>query len=179
MRIDVTDLLGRPGATRRVDRSLARAEIGEPAPAWGPADDALRGDLHLDVQLEMLVDGLLVRGDLRFRTSEPCARCLADVAADHDVAVSEMFVDPARVGEDEELDAGYELHVGEGLIDVEALVRDAILAVLWGRTLCEQDCAGLCPRCGADLNVEDCGHRREPAADPRWSKLESLDVPPG
>jgi uncharacterized protein len=181
MRIDVTDLLGRPGATRRVDRSLARDEIGEPAPAWGPADEALRGDLHLDVHLEMLVDGLLVRGELRFRTNEPCARCVTDVIGDHEVAVSEMYVDPARVeeDEDEELESGYELHVAEAYIDIEALVRDAILAVLWGRTLCTPECAGLCPRCGADRNVADCGHEREQPADPRWAVLESLDVPPG
>lgn len=179
MRIDVSDLIDRPGASRLLERTLAREEVGEPAPAWGPADEALRGELELAVRLEMLIDGLLVRGDLAFTTCVACARCVTDVVTDHEVDVSEMFTDPVSVDDDEEVEEGYELDVAASSIDIEALVRDAILAVLWGRTLCAPDCEGLCSRCGADRNVTDCGHRPEPVGDPRWAVLQTLDLPPG
>jgi uncharacterized protein len=179
VRIDVSDMVGRPGTTRDVVETLPRADVGAPGAGWGPADEALRSPLGLRLVLEMLVDGLLVRGGLTFETAVPCARCLADVQAEHAVEVSEMYLDPDRLEEEDEVEAGYELHRVEGWIDLEALIRDAVLGVIPVRVLCRADCAGLCPTCGADLNTDPCGHTHEPEPDPRWAVLERLDLPPG
>lgn len=179
MRVDIADLAGRPGATRELVRTLHRDEIDPPRGAWGPADEAQDGTLDLDLVLEMLVDGLLLRGRVRFGTTVACARCLTDVHEDHDLDVSEIYLDPARADEDEEVELGYELHVTERFIDLEALLRDTVNSVLDVRTLCDDACAGLCPVCGADRNIADCGHRRSISRDPRWAVLESLEVPPG
>jgi uncharacterized protein len=179
VRVDVADLVGRPGATRPLARTLHRDEIGSARGAWGPADEAHGGALDLDLVLEMLVDGLLVRGRVSFATTVACARCLTDVHEEHDLDVSEIYLDPVRAEEDEEVELGYELHVAEGSIDLEALLRDTVNSVLDLRTLCDDTCAGLCPVCGADRNTEDCGHQRSISRDPRWAVLETLDVPPG
>ncbi len=178
MRIDISDLIGRPGATRDVRSTLPRDDFEADPGAWGPADEALRTPVDLDLAFEMLVDGLLVRGTIAFGTSIPCGRCLADVVADHATDVSEMYLDPRRLEGDDEIEAGYELHAVEGEIDIEPLVRDTLLAALPVRVLCRADCAGLCPVCGTDLNADDCGHNVEPEPDPRWAVLQGLDLPP-
>lgn len=180
LRVDITHLIGRPGATEDVAMTLARHEIATPVGEWGPADEALTSPLTMSLVVEMLLDGLVVRGQIDFETTLPCARCLADVVAEHARSVSEMYIDPDRLkAEDEEIDLGYELHVAEGFVDLEALVRDVIVDVLPVRVLCRPECAGLCPTCGIDLNTDECDHRGEDQVDPRWAALEKLDLPPG
>lgn len=181
LRIDVSKLVGTPGATRRVETTFLRSDVDIPEGHWGPADEALASPVSLDLALEMLVDKLVARGAVSFTTLLLCARCLRDVTTAHVVDVTEVYTDPNRVLEEEEdeaeVEAGYELHRGEGIIDLEALVRDAILSTLPLRTLCSDDCEGLCPVCGIDRNRGDCGHGREERRDPRWAPLERLDLP--
>lgn len=180
MRVPVSDLIGRPGATRHLTATVGREDVGGPLGEWGPSDEALRSPLDLDLAFEMLLEGLFVRGSVAFTTTIPCARCLVDVRSDVAVPVAELFADPAALEEDDELDDGYELDVVEGTIDLEALLRDAVGASLPYRQLCDEACAGLCPVCGADLNEGDCGHRHGPTPDPRWAALEQLQdqLPP-
>jgi uncharacterized protein len=179
VRIPVTDLLGHPGAARAVEATVSRDDVDAQPGAWGPADEALDSPIQLDLRLEMLVDGLMVRGHLRFTTRVACARCLTDVVTDHDLPVAELYTDPRKPGnDDDEIEPGYQLEP-EGEIDLEALLRDTVLSTVPLRTLCQEECAGLCPVCGADLNVEDCGHDPSPGPDPRWAALQQLDLPPG
>jgi uncharacterized protein len=179
LHIDITDMIGRPGSTQDVDLTVPREEIGTPAGEWGPADEALTSPVVLTLVLEMLVDGLVARGRVAFRTAMPCARCLAEVRAEHAVDVSEVYLDPRRTEDDDEVELGYELRIMEGLVSLEALVRDAIIGVLPVRVLCREDCAGLCPACGIDRNTETCEHGDAGRIDPRWAALEKLDLPPG
>jgi uncharacterized protein len=56
-------------------------------------------------------------------------------------------------------------------------VRDALMLALPARLLCREECLGLCPVCGADLNSADPEeHRHETGGDPRWSKLSELNL---
>ncbi len=179
MRIPVSNLVGRPGAIRHVALIIDRDELDPPSGAWGPADEALASALDLDLRLEMLVEGLFARGTVSFTTTVPCARCLTEVETACVVPVAELFLDPRRLEAGDEIEPGYELLVPEGVIDIEALLRDAIGTTLDIRQLCTEACQGLCPVCGADLNVRRCGHAFEPSPDPRWAALQRLDLPPG
>jgi len=59
-------------------------------------------------------------------------------------------------------------------VDLDELVREQILLALPSRRLCREECKGLCPTCGADLNAGRCAcEQRE--VDPRWSALADLD----
>ncbi len=98
----------------------------------------------------------------------PCYRCLAD-ARIHESIESTEYQDE-RPGDDEELRTPY---LAEGVLDLSAWARDAIALSLPEKVLCRPDCAGLCPVCGRDLNLEPHEHEPEPA-DPRWSELDQL-----
>ena len=61
-------------------------------------------------------------------------------------------------------------------MDVYSLaLHDALMLELPAQIVCREDCAGLCPDCGANLN-EDPGHAHEREPDPRWDKLRELKL---
>jgi uncharacterized protein len=108
---------------------------------------------------------------LRFEAAlaGPCMRCL-DPAHPH-ICVDAREVD--QPGDVEELRSPY---VDDDALDLHAWARDALMLALPAQLLCREDCAGLCPVCGADLNMAGPEHAHERAPDPRWAKLSELKL---
>ena len=65
-------------------------------------------------------------------------------------------------------------YVQDGVLDLHAWARDALALALPANLLCREDCAGLCPLCGANLNQAGDEHRHEAQPDPRWAELSKL-----
>jgi len=107
---------------------------------------------------------------LRFdaRLHGPCYRCLGDAAVS--IPVNAREYQATSPGESDELRTPY---VVEDRLDVIGWARDAIALALPEQILCRPDCAGLCPVCGKDLNLEPHTHDEE-RADPRWDVLAKL-----
>jgi uncharacterized protein len=124
------------------------------------------------VQAELIVtratSGDLFRLLFATRLHGPCMRCLVDAVAEVDVDAQEYHA--ADPGAGEELRSEY---VVDDQLELSAWARDAIAAALPEQILCRPDCAGLCPVCGKDLNLEPHVHDEEPG-DPRWAALEQL-----
>ncbi len=112
-------------------------------------------------------DGYALR--LRFQStlSGPCMRCLEPATPSYDVDAREV----SQPGEVDELDSPY---VERGVLDLHAWTRDALALALPAKVLCREDCAGLCPRCGIDLNTAGPEHQHEREPDSRWAKLSEL-----
>ena len=176
MRVGIVEIVGRPGRTRALVDDVDVSAFGDAS--WGPLDDAFGGPVHLDLHLDAVVEGILVRGTVAAPLTLTCARCLAPAVLEREVAVAELFGDPdRREPDDEPLDAGYELLDDDTAIDLSTLVRDALLVDLPVRVLCRADCPGICPVCGAE-DPSGCGHGPDEAVDPRWSALSDLRLPP-
>ena len=120
----------------------------------------------LDVS-RMTSQGYALR--LRFSTelAGPCMRCLGTARPAIDVDSRE--IDQPSGGE--EMTSPY---VTDEELDVAAWARDALALALPAQILCIPDCAGLCPKCGKNLNEEP--HEHEPELDPRWAKLRELKL---
>lgn len=116
--------------------------------------------------------GDLFRLWLSTRLEGPCMRCLGEASLPVDVSAQEY--EAADPGADDELHSEY---VADGELDVDAWARDQIALSLPDQIACRPDCAGLCPACGKDLNVEPHEHA-EDALDPRWAGLEALRTNP-
>lgn len=175
MRVPVTDLIGKPGSTRAVRFEIAPEELRE-AGELGPADEAVTQPLALDLQLEAVVEGILVTGTVDVDLELPCGRCLQPQKVEHTIPVAELYVDPRKVREEEDDDA-YLIDEDLATLDLDPMLRDAVVMEVPVRTLCREDCAGLCPTCGANRNDEDCGHRPGDEPDPRWAALKKLQLP--
>jgi uncharacterized protein len=107
--------------------------------------------------------------ELRFdaRLHGPCYRCLADAVLDVPISAREY---EATNAESEELRTPY---LEDDKLDLSAWARDAVALALPDQILCREDCAGLCPVCGKDLNSEPHTHDEE-HADARWAALAEL-----
>jgi uncharacterized protein len=118
-----------------------------------------------------------VRGELHTKVAIPCGRCLKPVELPVDVKFAERFV-PAVSWRDEEQhelqqeDLNLSLLVGEG-IELDDLVKEEILLAIPGHVLCHEQCKGLCPTCGIDMNVAGCNCETE-TVDSRWAGLKDL-----
>ena len=160
--IDVHDLLGRPGASRLwrgsqpvESLSTEMASVPEEAP------------VEIEVRLESVALGILVSGSVKGRVAYRCARCLKEFTGDLDVGVRELFAHMPREDEDQ-------YGISDGEIDLDPMVRDAIVLSMPFSPLCSPGCLGLCPRCGGDRNLGECACA--PEIDERWSALSSLQL---
>jgi uncharacterized protein len=106
---------------------------------------------------------------LRFpaRLHGPCFRCLGDAVLDVPISAREY---EATKPDSDELRTPY---LADDKLDLSAWARDALVLALPDKILCRPDCAGLCPVCGGDLNVEPHEHE-DRASDSRWEALAEL-----
>lgn len=121
--------------------------------------------IHLDVQLEGVGDGVLATGVAEVQLRGECARCLTEIEADAEIDLQELFLFPGVDPDDVEAS-----RVEAEMIDLEPVLRDAAMLDLPFIPLCREDCAGLCPTCGVNLN-DDPDHGHGEAIDPRWADL--------
>lgn len=175
--VDTRELVRRPGTMRRLDRVVA-------------APDALGTDVvaiaagqpvRFEGRIESVVEGVLVSGSVRAVATGECVRCLDDVAVEVDADLLELFAYPDRAAHHHEVgadaDDDQEQVLEDDAMDLEDVVRDAVVTALPFRPVCRDDCPGLCPECGARL-VEDPQHQHD-VIDPRWSALAGLAQAPG
>jgi len=146
------------------------AQVG-PMPVTGRADLILEHRGHREEVADIRVRAAF-KGDFEML----CARCVEPVpmplSGSFDLIFRPQAAD-AEAGEraitPDETEIGYYEESGLSLEDV---VREQVLLSLPSRTLCKEDCKGLCPRCGQNLNLETCDC--DPVSDPRWNALAGL-----
>jgi uncharacterized protein len=97
----------------------------------------------------------------------PCFRCLTDAELPLSLRLREYEATKP------EGDAEQTEYLENDQLDLSAWTHDAIVLALPDKILCRPDCAGLCPVCGKDLNLEPHEHSEE-RLDPRWEKLSQL-----
>jgi uncharacterized protein len=116
-------------------------------------------------------------GTVTARAEVDCDRCLRPISvplsADFDVKyISSEDYEAGQAAELQAEDLSFSVF-RDGAIDVDELVREQVLLALPTRALCREECKGLCPACGADMNEQPCGcGMRE--TDPRWEALKNL-----
>jgi uncharacterized protein len=112
-------------------------------------------------------NGYVFRMRFRATLQGPCMRCLADAEPSFEVDAREVWQPDAG----EELSSPY---VEREVLDLGAWARDALALELATVVVCREDCAGLCPVCGVNLEEAGPDHHHERSADPRWAKLSEL-----
>jgi uncharacterized protein len=135
----------------------------------GELAGAFFGDIVVGGRITNTGEGLLAQGSASARFKDVCARCLREVTGRVKVDFSEeFFPGPVRAGE--------EVYVYKGdFIDLKDLLAELLLAEKPFRTLCSENCKGLCPVCGANLNVRPCGCAFS-SVDPRLAVLKNINI---
>ncbi|HCU92078.1 MAG TPA: metal-binding protein [Actinobacteria bacterium] len=168
---DTRTLPRRPGSVRTENRNA-------PAPAdlqTGMAGVQEGANLELDVTLESVTEGVLVTATVTAPVTGECARCLEPVAQTMQVWCRELFSYEQGSGSYEQAggDAAEDGYSLDGdLLDLEPVLRDALVPALPLAPLCRDDCPGLCAECGVLLAQAGPEHGHERAVDPRWAGLQ-------
>ncbi len=152
------------GEGRRLELGLALDPLVLGAERYSIAPAPLAADLELS---RTTGNGYALRLRFAATLSGPCMRCLQPAAPSFSVDVREV----SQPGGVEELQCPY---LQRGVLDVRAWARDALALATPVQLLCREQCGGLCPVCGVELDAAGAGHRHERDPDPRWAKLSEL-----
>lgn len=154
-----------------------------------PAEDPGAGHAAADLDLYMDDENVFVRGPVSGWVEVACSRCIGPVKVPIEEDLFVTFMPAARMpvddaddsagpdGDDDEVEAAeddVDLYPYQGEeIDLAPLLREQVILSVPFAPLCTEDCKGLCPVCGTDLNTGSCTCDRTPV-DPRWSALKNL-----
>lgn len=158
LRLNVGDITGAgPGYRQQASLDL---------PALRVSGDLVLAFLRGPFRLSRTREGVLLQGELLAGLRGECDRCLTPTLAELPLQLEELYSYPVA--------SGVEFSIGEdGMLDLAPLLRAEVLIAGAGALLCKADCRGLCPRCGASLNEEDCDCELEDV-DPRLAALRQL-----
>ena len=159
--IPVHDLMHKAGTMRRVN-----LEIQVPDALDNSVVAVEKGaEIVVDGRLESVHEGILVSANVSGEAKTECSRCLDPLKLEVDVEFQELFA-YSLTDEDD-------LVITDETIDLEQVIRDAVVLSLPFNPLCSSDCLGLCVDCGVKLS-ENPQHEHEAPVDPRWNALKNL-----
>ena len=164
-KIDLRELGRRAGSMQELDRTVPapgdwKVElIGVPAGA----------EVHLQLRLESVMEGVLVTGELDAPLVGSCARCLDPIEDTLSLDIQELYAyegsTTEATSEEDEV-----RRVEGDFLDLEPMARDAVVLSLPLAPVCTEDCAGLCVDCGQRLDDLPADHSHE-IVDARWAGL--------
>ena len=159
----VFDLMHRPGAMREREIDASATE------AFGNAVIGVKkgAAIHVDARLESLHDGILVTAIADAFVEGECTRCLDPIADTLRVDIAELFA--------YSFDEAFDYAVVDDHVDLEPLVRDAVVLALPFQPVCRPDCPGLDPETGEKL-ANDPDRKPAERIDPRWAALAEFQA---
>ncbi len=161
--ISLRSLRLRPGEEHRDGQEVALEPVRLGGQRYLPVPEKVQAELVVG----RATTGTVFELAFHTRLHGPCYRCLADAVVDVEIAAREY---QATTPDSDELRTPYLEH---DQLDLSGWARDALVLELPDKILCRPDCAGLCPVCGHDLNVEPHVHEEE-EPDSRWAALAEL-----
>lgn len=159
MKLDLKNIVHVPGAAVEFDYPLDLSDFpwGERCPVREPV--AVRGSVR------NMAGALLLRARLDAELHLTCDRCTRPFSTEKHLEYETLLSDQV---EDEDND-DIVLLDSDGQLELDELLTDVFVLGLDTKNLCKEDCRGLCPGCGADLNTEPCRCKKE--TDPRLAGL--------
>lgn len=161
MRLDLRKIIHVPGASVpfSFQLDLSQEEFFGEYPISQP--------VTVEGCVKNVADVLMLEGEAKSLLDYTCDRCMSRFSREKVVGLHFLLAETLE-GEDD----GEIVLLDEGEIDVGELAYTAFILDMDTKHLCSEDCKGLCPGCGVNLNQEPCRCKKQ--ADPRWAALEQL-----
>lgn len=138
----------------------------------GEEDAGLKSNIDVDIELTKVLREVTVLGDVSFSMVAPCSRCLEPVTLDIRIPIR-LLLSPSDKIKDEE-DVDHETYAGDE-VDIGGYLREQIAMSLPVKVICSDECKGLCPNCGVNLNFETCDCEKQ-WVDPRFAALRKFKI---
>ena len=160
MRLDLREIIAVPGSSIPFDCELETERLAF------PAVKAYRSAPHAQGRVYNEAGVLHLEGTLVAEMTCICDRCGAEFES-----VKETELEAVIVEEENEEFPEYFVLDGQEL-DLDDVLSTCLILDMESKFLCREDCKGLCPTCGKNLNLGPCGCRKQ--TDPRFAVLEQL-----
>lgn len=163
MLLGLQNIIHQPGGVVpfEVSLDLSQMEFGGSKP--------LSELIHAVGQVRNTAGVLVMTGELTTRLHGQCDRCAKPVERDFAVSLEAVLVTKL---ENEDYDDPWTFELVGDQADLDDILTTAVVLEMDSKLLCSEDCKGLCPQCGADLNLGPCGCK--PELDPRLAVLQQL-----
>ena len=163
MRLELRDIIHSPGASLIFSDSVDLSDLcyGTSYPVSEP--------VRAEGTVRNTADVLMMKGRITTCLHGVCDRCAADFTRDVEIPIDVVLVEEFS-NEDSEDEWVFPLEADTA--DLDEIVRTVFVLNLDSKLLCSEDCAGLCHRCGKNLNDGPCGCQKE--LDPRFAALKQL-----
>jgi uncharacterized protein len=159
--------------------AVSRGEVrvdGEISPddaLWEGLGVTLQEPLRVELEARSVGEGVLVRGTMRTKLEMECRRCLVSVPWRLDERV-DLLYEPLDEADEQALGGEvYALPARGSELDLGPALREQLLLSVPEFVVCREECRGLCPQCGAELNQGTCDCEPVRAGDP-WEALKKL-----
>lgn len=162
MKLDLKQIAREPGAILPFEFRLDLSDV-----EWNGGRPVAE-PVHVEGRVRNMAGALLLNASMATTLSLTCDRCTKPFTREKSVEYETLLASELENGENDDivlLDKDWQL-------DLDELLGDVFLLEMDTKNLCSEDCRGLCPGCGADLNVEPCRCKKE--IDPRLAKLAQL-----
>lgn len=161
MRLDLRNIIHTPGATRdfAYELDLSGVELFGERP--------FQQGIAVSGCVRNMAGALELKGTARTVLDTQCDRCLKPLALPVEFPVETLLAEELEDEENDEI-----VLLEDGQVELDEIFSTACILSLDGKHLCKEDCKGLCPTCGADLNQGACGCKKE--LDPRLAVLAKL-----
>ncbi len=166
-RVSLSEL--RRKGSMRVERS-----IPEDDPLWAGAELEFAGPAEVDLTLSTTASGqVLAVGKLKAPLVHECRRCLERVERPFEKQLEFLWSADDPLGSDDDGDVR-DIEPGSEAIEIGEAVREELVLAAPMYVVCQEECRGLCPHCGTNLNEEQC-HCVTTEPDSRWDALRALN----
>lgn len=178
MRIRVDEI---PESGRRLHFHWDQSRFSLFLPPEDPFPVELARPLNVNLEIRKEVDHIRITGTIEGVLRTACHRCLTVFTRPLNETVDIYLVEEEESLSEEEIelemeDLDYEFFDGE-VIEIDRLVVEQVFLTLPLKVLCSEECKGLCPRCGANLNEDSC-HCPRDSLDSPFSILKGMGAPP-
>lgn len=164
MILDLSEIIKNYGGVKKIDCEVDLSEID-----FMGEDFKFSAPLKVSGEIRNNTKSLELDATVSGSMQVHCARCAKPFNTNISYNLSEILVrEDTEIGEDADVVvfSGHE-------VDLSELVADGFFMNVSGRYLCREDCKGLCPVCGCDLNEQSCNCQKE-YIDPRWAGLADI-----
>jgi len=166
-------------------RGLSQGEhqfsFDEPVKDYGLDAELFRGNIDSDVRVDVQGKNYYIRIASTVSAAFECDRCLDSFVRDISVEIRIIYTEDRSLGPDDDTEGLHFLAANEDVVTLDEDLRQNLMLAVPMKKVCCDDCKGLCPVCGGNLNKKSCGCVVE-NVDSRWDALKKLktdDPKPG
>lgn len=171
MRIEIGAIIADPRTFTDLDISFRPSDIN-----ISSDDCEIVGDITFKGTAAYADKGLVIlTGRFKLGTIQLCARCSRSFELKMEIPVQLRFMPSSQLKDGSEEYGSEEIYTYEGKYIVpDTAFRDTILLGIPDKVLCDDNCKGLCGKCGKDLNLGECDCTKNPGKDSPFSALKDL-----